>query len=242
LDNLIKISEVANKYGISKRTLRYYEEIGLLGDIPKNASGYRYYDNEVLNRLEQILLLKRLNFSINEICEILLSNNSVVSNEIFSSKLNKIQEEIDIKLSLKNVISSIIKINLKSGIKNITIHELLKDQIYIHNKIERMIKMTEYTGDVFIIEFGIEIVPFAQALIDGIVELRRDIEDQYKKELPLIRIKDNPDLAAYQYRILVKGVVTTDGVLEVNNSNILVTIIINDFKKIILSNIDTLTL
>jgi DNA-binding transcriptional MerR regulator len=240
LDSPVRISEVAAKYDISKRTLRYYEEIGLLGYVPKNNSGYRYYDNAVLLRLEQILLLKHLNFSISEICEILLSNNSVISNEIFNKKLNKIQEEIDIMVSLKNVISSIVKINLNSGTKGVTVHELLREQIYIHNKVERMIHMTKYTGDMFIIEFGIEVVPFAKDLIDKIMELRKDIEGQYNRELPLIRIRDNPVLTDYQYRILVKGIVTTDGILNDININDLVSKIVDDFKKVILSNIDTL--
>lgn len=52
----LMINQVAKIYHITKITLRYYEEIGLLTNVKKNYSNYRYYDDETLIRLEQILL------------------------------------------------------------------------------------------------------------------------------------------------------------------------------------------
>ena len=49
------IREVAEMTGVSTRTLRYYDEIGLLKPLYTNDSGYRYYGEEELNRLQQIL-------------------------------------------------------------------------------------------------------------------------------------------------------------------------------------------
>lgn len=65
------ISQVASLTGISTRTLQYYDEIDLLRPSELTSSGYRLYDDEALQKLQQILFYKELNFKLNEIKEIL---------------------------------------------------------------------------------------------------------------------------------------------------------------------------
>jgi DNA-binding transcriptional MerR regulator/DNA gyrase inhibitor GyrI len=66
-----KIGEVASAFDISCRTLRYYEEIGLLKSFRDEESHYRYYDKDSLKKLEEILFLKNLGLSMKEILKIL---------------------------------------------------------------------------------------------------------------------------------------------------------------------------
>lgn len=56
------ISQVARLTGISIRTLQYYDEIGLLKPSELTASGYRLYNDEALQTLQQILFFKELDF------------------------------------------------------------------------------------------------------------------------------------------------------------------------------------
>ena len=65
------ISQVAELTGISTRTLQYYDEIGLLKPSELTSSGYRLYNDEVLQKLQQILFFKELDFKLKEINEIL---------------------------------------------------------------------------------------------------------------------------------------------------------------------------
>lgn len=65
------ISQVARLTCISIRTLQYYDEIGLLKPSELTASGYRLYNDEALQTLQQILFFKELGFSLKEIKEIL---------------------------------------------------------------------------------------------------------------------------------------------------------------------------
>ncbi len=65
------ISQVAKLTGISARTLQYYDEIGLLKPSTLTSSGYRLYDDEALQKLQQILFFKELGFKLKEIKEIL---------------------------------------------------------------------------------------------------------------------------------------------------------------------------
>ena len=65
------ISQVARLTGISVRTLQYYDEIGLLKPSELTSSGYRLYDDNALQTLQQILFFKELGFPLKEIKEIL---------------------------------------------------------------------------------------------------------------------------------------------------------------------------
>ncbi|MFD6155597.1 MerR family transcriptional regulator [Nocardia sp. NPDC060256] len=63
------IAEVARMSGITARTLRHYDDIGLLEPAHVGVNGYRYYEEEQLLRLQQILVLRELGLSLAEIAE-----------------------------------------------------------------------------------------------------------------------------------------------------------------------------
>lgn len=71
-----KIKEIADKAGVTVRTLRYYDKIELLKPSYKNDLNYRFYTDEDLAELQKIISLKFLGFSINEIEEIKLANTN----------------------------------------------------------------------------------------------------------------------------------------------------------------------
>ncbi|HOJ10658.1 MAG TPA: MerR family transcriptional regulator [Clostridiales bacterium] len=62
-----KLGKIA---GISTRTLRYYDEIGILKPARINSSGYRIYGQSEVDRLQQILFYRELGVSLNEIKDI----------------------------------------------------------------------------------------------------------------------------------------------------------------------------
>lgn len=61
------VKEVSNLTGISVRTLQYYDKIGLLKPTEYTESGYRLYDDTALEKLQQIMLFRELEFSLKEI-------------------------------------------------------------------------------------------------------------------------------------------------------------------------------
>lgn len=65
-----KLSKLA---GISARTLRYYDEIGILKPARINSSGYRIYSQKEIDRLQQILFYKELGVDLESIKSMLLS-------------------------------------------------------------------------------------------------------------------------------------------------------------------------
>ena len=67
-----KLSKIA---GVSTRTLRYYDEIGILKPARINSSGYRIYGHQEVNKLQQILFFKELGVNLENIKEIITSPN-----------------------------------------------------------------------------------------------------------------------------------------------------------------------
>ena len=70
----MRIKEFAKLSGTSVRTLHYYDEIGLLSPaFVERTTGYRYYDENSLLRMQEILFYRELDFSLKSIGEILSS-------------------------------------------------------------------------------------------------------------------------------------------------------------------------
>jgi DNA-binding transcriptional MerR regulator len=65
------IGEAARQSGIPAKTLRYYEDIGLLDPPERTSSGYRIYDPDVLERLRFITASQALGFTLGEIRSII---------------------------------------------------------------------------------------------------------------------------------------------------------------------------
>lgn len=69
--NLLRIGDVAKQTGITLRTLRYYEELQLIEPINRTKGNFRLYSPNVIQRVQFINSLKKLDFTLEEIREIL---------------------------------------------------------------------------------------------------------------------------------------------------------------------------
>jgi DNA-binding transcriptional MerR regulator len=67
----MRIGQLADRLGINSKTIRYYEDIGLMPPARRTAAGYRDYDDVDVSRVGFIKTAKRLGLSLEEISEIL---------------------------------------------------------------------------------------------------------------------------------------------------------------------------
>ena len=67
MKEMMTVNQVSKLTGVSIRTLQYYDRIGLLSPAKYTESGYRLYDDTALERLQQIMLFKELEFPLKEI-------------------------------------------------------------------------------------------------------------------------------------------------------------------------------
>jgi DNA-binding transcriptional MerR regulator len=91
------VKKLADIAGLSVRTLHYYDELGLLKPTSRTANGYRYYDDEAVVRLQQIMFFRELGFELDEIKKILADPGFDVIEALQSHRtlLSKKAERID---------------------------------------------------------------------------------------------------------------------------------------------------
>lgn len=75
--DVLTVGEVAERFGITVRTLHHYDDIGLLTPNRRNASGYRVYTSADLTRLSQIIVYRRLGLPLDEIASLLDDGDEV---------------------------------------------------------------------------------------------------------------------------------------------------------------------
>ena len=71
VERMFHIGELAERVGLSLRTVRYYEEMGLLTPEKRTEGGFRLFTDEHVQRLALIKQMKPLGFTVQEMCELL---------------------------------------------------------------------------------------------------------------------------------------------------------------------------
>lgn len=65
----LSIGELARILNVSRRTLRYYEEVGIVVPKSRGSNNYRYYDTNDLNRLQAVMLMRKAGLSLKEVLD-----------------------------------------------------------------------------------------------------------------------------------------------------------------------------
>ena len=103
--------ELAKRVGISSRTVRYNDSKGLLKPDERSSGGYRLYDKQSVFRLQQIIVLKFLGFSLDEISSALSQNEHSAYSEILEWQLNSLRNR---QKQLNNAIAILAEIDSDS--------------------------------------------------------------------------------------------------------------------------------
>lgn len=125
---LIRINEVVENFGISSRTLRYYEEMGLLWSNHPDYKTQRYYDTTALERLKQIIILRKLQISVKDMVVIFKSENIAALIQAFVDKLESLDTEISALTELRHLVDDFLHKMLMSGVKKISAITLLYEE------------------------------------------------------------------------------------------------------------------
>ena len=104
---MMTVKQVSELTGVSIRTLRYYDKIGLLSPSDHTEGGYRLYDDTALERLQQILLFRELEFPLKDIMSIMerkdFDRRKALDQQIELLELKKqhLQKLIDVARGIK---------------------------------------------------------------------------------------------------------------------------------------------
>lgn len=101
------VQKLGQLAGISTRTLRYYDEIGLLKPARINSSGYRIYGSEEVDRLQQILFYRELGVNLDSIKEIMTSETFNGATALKEHRKKLLEKRAQLDLLIENVDKSI---------------------------------------------------------------------------------------------------------------------------------------
>ena len=96
------VNEVSKLTGVSIRTLQYYDKIGLLRPTEYTESGYRLYDEKALEKMQQILLFRELEFPLKDIKDII--------NRSDFDKKKALEQQIELLKLKKEHIENLLKL------------------------------------------------------------------------------------------------------------------------------------
>lgn len=111
------VKEVSEITGISIRTLRYYDEIGLVKPSKLSNAGYRLYDNKALEKLQEIMFYRELEIPLNDIKKIMDNPNYdkkqalLLQKALLERKRNRLNRIIEL---IENVIEGVNTMNFEA--------------------------------------------------------------------------------------------------------------------------------
>lgn len=103
---LLTIGEFAKLHEINKKTLMWYDEIGLLKPALIKENGYRYYSYHQSSILETILILKELNVSLNEIKQFLNNRSAEHLEILLKEKITELDTTLAHLFHIKDVLTA----------------------------------------------------------------------------------------------------------------------------------------
>jgi DNA-binding transcriptional MerR regulator len=98
------ITQATKKLGLSTRTLRYYEQIGLIKSEREDDYAYRVYSEETLTRIRQIVVLRKLRIPLKNIAEILTNADAAKALDIFMKSISEIDTEITALSTIRDIL------------------------------------------------------------------------------------------------------------------------------------------
>ena len=102
------VKDVSEISGVSIRTLRYYDEIGLLNPTELSDAGYRLYDSKALERLQEIMFFKELEIPLEDIKKIMDSPNYDKEQALLTQK-NLLEQKRNRLNGIIELISDVMK-------------------------------------------------------------------------------------------------------------------------------------
>jgi len=108
MNQMQTISTVSKNLGISSRMLRYYEQIGLIQSRRIENYAYRMYDDHAIQRLRQIIILRKLRVPVKQIREIFSNSDAANIIEIFERNLSELDEQITALATVKSILSRLV--------------------------------------------------------------------------------------------------------------------------------------
>ena len=174
------VGEVAKKMGVTVRTLQYYDKEGLLSPSAESEGGRRLYTDKDLIRLHQIISLKSLGFSLDDIKERLISLETPadVANALteqaddIRQKIEQLQASLSAIEQLKAEVLQMQTVNFKKYADIIVNLQMKNDSYYLIKRFDD--DTLDHIRSQFDKESGLDFMDRFNRLSDEIVQLQKE--------------------------------------------------------------------
>ncbi len=170
-----KIHEIAAIAGISTRTLRYYDRIGLLQPTMMTESGYRLYDETSINQLQLILLYKELGFALQDIVKYVQEQNSDFISILSVQREKIVQRKLDLDIIIQTIDQTILYHKGEIDMTNNDKFNGLKEETIRENE--------DKYGDEIRLKYGDEIVDASYQKLRKMSQWQWDEAERLGKEI-----------------------------------------------------------
>lgn len=170
------VQKLASLAGISTRTLRYYDEIGILKPARISSSGYRIYGQWEVDRLQQILFYRELGVSLEQIREIVTSPSfdGVTALNEHREKLLKKRKQLD--LLIANVDKTIALTEGRTKMSDKEKFEGFKQRIIYENEKKYCEEIREKYGKDSVEKSNAKLMNMTQEEYDSMVNLENQVK------------------------------------------------------------------
>ncbi len=179
--DLMKITKVTEKFGISSRSLRYYEQVGLLQSQRPAFEKYRFYDSKNISRLQQILVLRKMQIPIKDILKIYESQDMAILVQSFVKRIEEIDDEINTLSQLKTYVNDFLNAMTAHGITQISalplLYEMVESELLTIEKRDLSMERLNTLSDKLAKPLNMDIVTLPSMLVVTSVRMGSGLSD-----------------------------------------------------------------
>lgn len=171
------VQKLGQLAGVSTRTLRYYDQIGLLQPSRVNSNGYRIYGQSEVNRLQQILFYKELGVNLDTIKEILSSSTFDEVAALREHRLKLIEKRQQIETLIGNVEKTIAESEGRKTMLNKEKFEGFKQNLLAENEKKYGKEIREKYGKQTVEKSNAKLMNLSEEDYQKVTALEKQIRD-----------------------------------------------------------------
>lgn len=169
------VQKLGSLAGVSTRTLRYYDEIGILKPARINSSGYRIYGQAEVDRLQQILFYRELGISLESIKEIVTAPSFDGAAALRDHREKLLEKKEQLEMLIANVDKSIAVTEGRMRMSNKEKFEGFKKKMIDDNEKKYGIEIREKYGEETVNKSNAKLQNMTQAQYDEVTKLAEQV-------------------------------------------------------------------
>ncbi|MFJ8063522.1 MerR family transcriptional regulator [Psychrobacillus sp. NPDC096426] len=179
------VQKLGQLAGISTRTLRYYDEIGLLKPAHINSSGYRIYGSAEVDRLQQILFYRELGVNLDSIKEIMTSETFDGATALKEHREKLLEKRAQLDLLIENVDKSIQLTERKINMTDKEKFEGFKQKLVDDNEQKYGKEIREKYGEDAVNKSNAKVKGMTEAQYAEVTNLEQQVLDNLKAAMAI---------------------------------------------------------